>query len=367
MATAPSPPTMPAFEATQNLAPGATNPWPSRFPPFHPRAWLTNSHLQTVFGNLLPRPNHLPPATSTLVDIPTLPGSRFTSQILCECHWQPEAVRSGRHTALILHGLEGSSRSQYVIGNSNKFWSAGCNVIRMNMRNCGGTERLTPTLYHSGMSGDVDSVMRHFLRAERLESISLIGYSMGGNLVLKLAGELGANAPPELRAIVGVSPAVDLGASADALHLPASRFYERRFVRALVSRFRRKAFLFPSAFDPNRGNGITSIREFDDRITAHYAGFRDAGDYYFRCSAARVLDRIAVPALMLHACDDPFIRMLPETRAILQANPQIQLLETAHGGHCAFLATPHPEAGDDGYWAEETALQFVLQQSGTLA
>ena len=234
----------------------------------------------------------------------------------------------------------------------------------MNMRNCGGTERLTPTLYHSGMSADVDAVMRHFLHMHGLQSFALIGYSMGGNLVLKLAGDLGRDAPPELKAVVGVSPAIDLGPSADALHEPANRFYERRFVRALLKRFRRKAFLFPRAFDPARTETIHSLRDFDDRITALYSGFRDADDYYFRASAARVLDRIAVPTLILHACDDPFVRLTPETRASLAGNPHIRLVETLHGGHCAFLATPEPANGNDGYWAEHIALRFVLGHPG---
>ncbi|MGI4829325.1 MAG: YheT family hydrolase [Janthinobacterium lividum] len=335
--------------------------WPDDFPPFHPRPWLHNAHLQTVLGNVLPRPDTLPTPVSQLVEVSPAHGHQISSQIRCECHWQPEAVRAHRPTALIVHGLEGSSRSQYVIGNSTKFWQAGCNVIRMNMRNCGGTERLTPTLYHSGMSGDVDAVMRFFLRTEHLESIALIGYSMGGNLVLKLAGELGNAAPPELQAVVGVSPAMDLGVSADALHLPANRFYERRFLRALLKRFRRKAFLFPRAFDPRRSEGIHSIRQFDDCITALYSGFLDADDYYFRASAARVLDGIRVPTLLMHASDDPFIRIQPQTLVSIATNPAITLLETEHGGHCAFLATPDPASGNDGYWAEHTALRFVQQ------
>ena len=153
---------------------------------------------------------------------------------------------------------------------------------------------------------------------------------------------------------------MDLAASADALHLRSNRLYERRFVKALVTRFRRKAFLFPRAFDQRRAEGIGSVRDFDERITALYGGFRDADDYYARASAARVLGRICVPTLLLHACDDPFIRITTETRATIAANPQITLLETAHGGHCAFLATPEPANGDDGYWAEQTALRFVL-------
>ena len=142
----------------------------------------------------------------------------------------------------------------------------------MNMRNCGGTEELSPTLYHSGLSGDVRAVMDHVIATRRPQSVSLIGYSMGGNLVLKLAGELGSQAPPQLRSIIGVSPAVDLGPSADALHRPINRIYEWKFLRALVRRFRRKAALFPHAFDVKRADYIYSLRQFDDEITALYSG-----------------------------------------------------------------------------------------------
>ena len=340
--------------------PCGTNPWPAEYPQFHPRPWLTNGHLQTIAGNFLPRSNHLPEPVSQLVEVSPAHGTQISSQVLCECHWQPLPARPYCATAIIVHGLEGSSRSQYVIGNADKLWAAGCNVIRMNMRNCGGTERLTPTLYHSGMSSDVDHVMRFFLETESLTSISLIGYSMGGNLVLKLAGDLGTNAPPQLKSVVGVSPAADLGASADALHEWQNRFYERRFLRALLKRFRRKAMLFPRAFDPQRAANVTSLRDFDDRITALYSGFRSATDYYHRAAAARVLDKIAIPTLLLHACDDPFIRFNEETRDIITANPNITLLETEHGGHCAFLATPDRTNDNDGYWAEHTAKRFLL-------
>ena len=344
-----------------------SNPWPPEFPPFHPRRWLSNGHLQTIAGNFLPRPNHLPAPAREFVEVCPARGTQISSQVLCECHWQPADVRAERPTVLILHGLEGSSESQYVLGNANKFWNAGCNIIRMNMRNCGGrkyeTAKLTPTLYHSGLSKDVRRVMEFFLERERLRSISLIGYSMGGNLILKLAGELGTEAPPQLSAVVGVSPVVDIGPSADALHEPKNRIYERKFLRALLKRFRSKAALFPRAYDPQLATGIGSLRDFDHRITALYSGFQSADDYYFRAAAARVLDRIAVPTLLIHSCDDPFIRFLPETLAIIEANPNITLLETAHGGHCAFLGTPEPANGSDGYWAEHTALRFVLSHA----
>jgi predicted alpha/beta-fold hydrolase len=332
--------------------------------PFVPRRFLSNGHLQTILGNFLPRPNHLPLPVPELVEVSPAMGTQIATRVLCHCHWQPAKISAARPTAIIVHGLEGSSNSQYVIGNANKLWRAGANVIRMNMRNCGGDKyemtRLTPTLYHSGLSGDVGEVMRFFLDRERLESIALVGYSMGGNLVLKLAGELGEGAPRQLRSVVGVSPAIDLGPSATALHRPENRLYERRFLRALLKRFRRKAMLFPRAFDPNKAVGIDSLRDFDDRITALYSGFSSAEDYYFRAAAARVVAQISVPTLVLHALDDPFVQITPETLAALEANPYITLMQPKHGGHCAFLAKPVPRNLDDGYWAENTLLRFIL-------
>jgi len=328
---------------------------------FAPRRFFANSHLQTIFGNFLPRINSLPPAETVLVEVSPATGSQIASRVRCDCHWQPIEVRASRPTAIIVHGLEGSSNSQYVVGNANKLWKAGGNVIRMNMRNCGGTEALTPTLYHSGLSGDVGAVMRHFIAEQQLTSVSLIGYSMGGNLVLKLAGELGSAAPTQLRAVIGVSPAIDLGPSADALHDPLNRGYEMRFVRALLQRYRRKVVLFPSAYDPDRGDGIRSIREFDERITAFYSGFTSADDYYYRAASARVINRITVPSLIVNAADDPFIRLLPESRELIAANSHLKFIETRHGGHCAFLAPPF--ADYDGYWAEHTLLRFLLEHA----
>jgi predicted alpha/beta-fold hydrolase len=327
---------------------------------FLPRRMLRNGHLQTIAGNFLPRVDTLPPPEAQLVEVSPASATQISSQVLCHCHWQPEEVRAGRPTAIIVHGLEGSSSSQYVIGNSNKLWQSGCNVVRMNMRNCGGTEALTPTLYHSGLSGDVLAVMRFFVERERLESVSLVGYSMGGNLVLKLVGELGDAAPEYLRSAIGISPAVDLGPSADALHRPYNRLYEIKFLRALLRRFRRKVTLFPRAYDPNRASGIASLREFDDRITALYSGFSGADDYYYRAAAARVLEHIAVPTLIVNAADDPFLRILEDSREKIAANPSITFIETMHGGHCAYLAEPDAASGYDGYWAEHTLLRFLL-------
>lgn len=149
---------------------------------------------------------------------------------------------------------------------------------------------------------------------------------------------------------------MDLAASADALHDLANRVYEYRFLRSLGKRVRRKAQLYPGLYDVNYLRGLRSIRDFDEQITARYCGFEGAQDYYERAAAANVIDRIAVPTLVLHSEDDPFIRVLPETRRKLEKNPNITFIETASGGHCAFLAEPN---GYDGRWAEREAVRFI--------
>jgi predicted alpha/beta-fold hydrolase len=156
--------------------------------------------------------------------------------------------------------------------------------------------------------------------------------------------------------VAAVAPAVDLAASADALHLPSNRLYEYYFLWSLRRRLRAKARLFPQVFDPSRLRGVATLRQFDDKITAYYCGFQGATDYYARAAAANVVDRIAVPTLILHAANDPFIRILPETRQKILANPNITFVETADGGHCSFLAEPD---GDDGHWAERQVVEFL--------
>ena len=350
--------TAPLIESAAKIA--ATKALAAWQSTFAPRRFLRNAHLQTLAGNFLPRKAVLPTPEDELIVVDPAHEGTPPSRVLCHTHWQPEA---GRDTVLLLHGLEGSSDSQYVRGNAARFYAAGWNVVRMNMRNCGGTEHECPTLYHSGLSGDVLAVLRHYQQTRGAERWSMVGYSMGGNLVLKLAGELAQDAAPLLCAVAGVSPVVDLAPSSDALHEPANRIYEWKFLRGLVQRYAYKCTLFPQIFDPSRSRGVRSLREFDDRVMSPYCGFTGAVDYYHRAASARVVDRIAVPTLVLHALDDPFIRMLPETRATLLANPYVHLIETEHGGHCAFLA---PATGYDGYWAEKLLFDFLHAQAENL-
>jgi len=205
-------------------------------------------------------------------------------------------------TLIIVHGLEGSSESQYVIGTGSKAWTAGMNVVRMNMRNCGDTEHLGPTLYNSSMSGDVGAIAQTLINEDGLQKLTFVGYSMGGNLVLKLLGEWGTGAPPQVKAAVGVSPAMDLAPSSDALHARVNRVYEWKFLLGLRRRILRKAALYPDRYDVRYLRGMRSLRDFDDQITARYSGFRDAQDYYTRAASSGVIDRIAVPTLSSACC-----------------------------------------------------------------
>jgi predicted alpha/beta-fold hydrolase len=326
------------------------------FIPFEPRRGLTSGHAQTIAGNYLPRPVFGLVSVAETVEVDPADGSR----VLCHCHWQPEPVRAERLTLVLVHGLEGSSDSHYILGITARAWAAGLNVVRMNMRTCGGTETLTPTLYHSGLSGDLGAVVRHYAAQFGLERVALVGYSMGGNLVLKLAGEWGRQ--PPLSAVAAVCPAIDLAADSDALHQPLNRLYERHFLGKLMARYRRMATLFPEIYVCRQTLGpVRSISQFDNKVVARYCGFRNADDYYDQAAAARVVDRIAVPTLFLQAQDDPFIRLLPQTRARILANPHIAFVEPRHGGHCAFLSRDH---GNEIHWAEATLLRFLLAADG---
>jgi predicted alpha/beta-fold hydrolase len=329
-------------------------------PKFLPRRFLRGGHLQTIGSFLLRRRVALPPHEPRLIEVE--PGVC----VLCKCHWQSD--RQSALTVILVHGLEGSSESEYMLGIAQKGLAAGMSVVRVNQRNCGGMHAFAPTLYHSGRSADIAAVAKNLIQQDGVSNFSLAGYSMGGNLVLKLAGEWGNEGPREFRAVAAVSPAMDLAASADALHLRSNRLYESYFLWNLRRRLREKARLFPAVFDPARLRGVKSLRDFDDKITAYYCGFQGADDYYGRSSAANVVDRVAVPTYILQSSNDPFIRIRPETRLKIVANPNIRFVETEDGGHCSFLCERDGMDSheldlqkNDGYWAEGQVVEFLRQ------
>ena len=309
--------------------------------------------MQTLAAFFLKRRVDLPAAEKRLIEVePGIP-------VLCHCHWQKD--RQGALTLIVVHGLEGSSESQYMLGVARNGLAAGMNVVRMNQRNCGGMDHWAPTLYNSGRSGDVAAVARNIVERDGVSGFVLVGFSMGGNLVLKLAGEWGSGGPAQFRGVAAVCPAINLAAGADALHEPANRIYEYYFLLQLFQRYRRKVRLFPRTFDASRVRGVRTLREFDDRVTAYYCGFTGADDYYARAAGANVVERIAMPALVIHAANDPFIRLLPETRQKLIGNHNVTYIETEDGGHCAFIGEREGDAAYDGRWAEREVVEFARQ------
>src|SRR5215472_1183523 len=269
-----------------------------RMKAFKPHPLLRNPHAQTFAATFWPRRFPCLPR-SVPRDFETEPGTRIRGA----CHWQT-APRE-RPTLVLVHGLEGSCESGYMLGLAERAFSAGWNAVRLNQRNCGGTESLTPTLHNSGLSGDYRAVLFELIERDTLPRIFCAGYSMGGNLVLKMAGEFTGAAPRQLAGVAAVCPCIDLAKCADAVGLPGNFIYQEHFVRNLKARMRRKAALFPGKFDLSPLSRVRTLREFDDVMTARYCGFRDASDYYAQSSALRVVSQIQVPTLTLTAQDDP--------------------------------------------------------------
>jgi predicted alpha/beta-fold hydrolase len=293
----------------------------------------------------------LPPAEERLFDVG--PDAR----VLAHCNWQRD--RRAAPTALLLHGLEGSSTAHYMRGLADKALARGFNVIRLNQRNCGGTEHLSRGLYHSGLTADPRAVLDELRARDGLGRFAIAGYSLGGNLALKLAGELGASGFPELKAVAAVSPVIELDACVRAIERRANRIYEWNFCRNLQARMRRKARAFPGLFDLTGLWKVWSIRAFDDRYTAPHHGFAGASDYYHRASAMRVIHQVARPALILSAADDPFVPPEIFREPAVAANPRIEVVVPPHGGHCAFVEAAN---GYDGYWAERQVVEFLARK-----
>jgi predicted alpha/beta-fold hydrolase len=277
------------------------------------------------------------------------------ARVLAHCHWQPE--RWNRPTLIALHGLNGSSDAHYMRGLATKACAHGMNVVRLNQRNCGDTEHLSAGLFHSGLTTDARHVIEELAAVDGIHDIGIAGYSLGGNLALKLAGEYGDCPHPSLRAVAAVSPILEISECVRALERPSNFLYEWNFVRDLKRRIRRKVQLRPDSFDLARLKRVRTVREFDEEYTAPHFGFLSAEDYYYRASAMRVIDRVRVPALIITAKDDPFVPSAPFQDSKITGNAFITLQLCEHGGHCGFVADRNGE--DDGYWAENAIVDFM--------
>ena len=324
---------------------------------FIPHPLLTNPHLMTMVPTIIPRPRDakdFPKADKCLIEVAS------GSSVLTHVHLQPN--HKNRPTLLIIHGLEGSSESSQVVGLGRKAMGQQMNVVRMNMRNCGGTLHLSNTLYNGGLSADLISVVRHIQKAFELKEIYVAGFSLGGNIVLKAAGELGEDAVGLFAGVCAISPSIDLNASVESLARGINKIYELHFLRGLTSKIRQKSVLFPERFDVEKLKLVKTIKDFDDIFTAPDGGYGDADNYYTQASALNLIPSIRVPTLIIASKDDPIVPFDSFLSDNLRT-PFVTLLAPDQGGHTGFLGAQSEATGrdvSDKFWAEHRVVAFCL-------
>jgi uncharacterized protein len=318
--------------------------------PFVP--FFRNPHLLTIAGNYWRREldEQRFPVETKLYD--TEPGV----QVLV--HSQAPAGEPAAQLILV-HGLEGSSAAGYARSLAQAALEAGCATHRFNMRSCGGTEHLSGrTLYHSGQTSDLLAVVQQIskLQLPRTAPIFLAGFSLGGNVVLKLAGELGESAVDLISGVMATSTPIDLAACVRQLDKPSNILYARRFLTRLKERVRTKERLTPGLFDLSGLDSVRDIYEFDDRFTAQSFVFGSADNYYTTQSSNQFLERIRVPTLVVQAKDDPLIPFAVYDHPAFSTNPHLRLLATEQGGHVGFISKAKPR-----FWLDQVLVNWVLE------
>lgn len=309
-------------------------------PPFP----FQSAHLQTIYPTLLRKP----PLVTTRRERIDTPDGDFL-----DLDWS-EALR-GKCLAILTHGLEGSSRGNYCQGMAAALQRAGWDVLTWNFRGCSGEPNRQLRSYHSGATDELQIVLDHVFETTACESIALIGFSLGGNLMLKYLGDAGEQIDPRIQSAVALSVPCDLASSAKKLEEWQNRFYMARFMRSLRAKVREKATRFPEQISTAGLDAMRTFAEFDDAYTGPIHGFKDADEYWTSCSCRPVLLKISVPTLLISALDDPFLT--PECFPIEAAkeNPNLHLLTPKHGGHLGFVAFNDTNT----YWSERKAVAFL--------
>lgn len=312
---------------------------------FNPAWPLPNGHLETIYPSLFRKVNGL--AGRYVRERLELPDGDFLDI---------DRLKKGAKQAVIIsHGLEGNSHRAYVTGMARAFEARGWDVLAWNFRGCSGVMNRLPRFYHSGDTTDLLSLVRFAIDACGYEQVVLIGFSMGGNMTLKLAGEAGENLPREVTGLVAFSVPCDLAASAKKLEQSAFGLYQRRFMRMLKAKIEAKEADMPGTFDLSGLERMRTFREFDDTFTAPLHGFRDAADYWEKASCLPWLPEIRRPALLVSALNDPFLTESCFPREAARANPCLTLETPKHGGHTGFTQNLSARV----LWSELRALQFA--------
>ena len=326
-------------------------------PPFLPHPLLHDRHAMTIAGAKTPR------GLADFVEDAErlwLPVDDATS-VLVEAHWQ----RDPHAPVLVLvHGLSGSSRSPYMLGTAHKAFRRGFSALRLNIRNCGGTERQTPTLYNAALTDDLHGLVSWLGRTRPESAVCVAGYSLGGALTLHAGARWGDRPPAHVAGLSTVSAPVDLVDTSRTMHTGAmNRVYMRLFLDGFVRAMRSKAAAFPELYPHDAMRGYRDFYEFDSQWTAPSFGYRDANDYYERTSAMHVVGDVRIPTLMLHSEDDPLVPLRGRGLAAVQENPHLLLRCVRYGGHNAFLGA-RPARGAqrvdvDRWWAENRIVDWA--------
>lgn len=315
---------------------------------FKPAWWLSNPHGQTIYPSLF-RKNRLPPLRRERLE---LPDGDFL-----DLDWTPQTAGP---LVLILHGLEGNIHSHYAGGFLSTLFNASMTVVFMHFRGCSGEPNRLARSYHSGETGDLDFVVRTLRRDYPKRSLSILGVSLGGNVLLKWLGE--QTTDPGINSAVSISVPFELGTAADCLEKGASRLYQAYLLNKLMRSLRAKMQTIDMPLTPQDLPALTSLRAFDDRVTAPLNGFKDANDYYRKCSCRGFLGTIKTPTLILHARDDPF--MLPSViPGEHELGAGIRLELSAHGGHVGFIAGSNP--AKPVFWLDQRVRRFLLASTVT--
>ncbi len=313
--------------------------------PFEPL--FQNCHLATIAGNFWPRPKSEERWPVEDVFYEAEADVRFLVRTQTPANPKAELI--------LAHGLEGSSESGYMRSMAAAALEAGYTVHRYNMRGCGGSPYHPRGNYHSGQTADLLLVARERAAKSGLP-IYAVGFSLGGNMVLKLAGELGEDGRHVLAGACAVSAPIDLAKSVEACAQPRNFLYERRFVEKLKERVRKRNPLAPELFPLEHLSKVRTIYQFDDYYTARIFGFGTADRYYATQSSNQFLKHIRIPTLVIHAADDPLVPHSIYNHRAFRENDHLKLLTVEHGGHLGFLSRSKPR-----FWLDGAVMDWLAE------
>ncbi|MBC8371711.1 MAG: alpha/beta fold hydrolase [Planctomycetes bacterium] len=327
-----------------------------RFSAFFPHPLLRDQHAMTVAGAMLPRPSG---PFNDLAEKRWLKVDDETS-VLLELNIQQQSTRP---MLVMVHGLSGSSQSPYMLGIAQKAFLQGWSVIRVNIRNCGGSEKRTPTLYHAALTDDVEAVFEMIAKEFPLAPIALTGYSLGGSIITHTVANWGSSPPEQLKAMVCVSTPFNLVSTSRTMHKGfMNRMYMKKFLIGFMKSMKNKAAQFPELYPQDASYGYEDFYSFDQQWTAPAFGFDGSSDYYNRASALHVIKDVKVPTLIIHSEDDPLVPYCEPTRDAVEANPNMRLLLAKRGGHCGFFGAKAANSlvwsDIDRWWAENRVIEY---------